>query len=145
MAKIWVLASNSSRAYIYSAESAIGNLTLVMEFDHPAARLHEQELTTDLPGRAFDSGGEGRHAMLQPVEPKRQEAINFAIQITDYLESARIEGRFKKLYIIAAPTFLGLLRERFSDALAGMVIREINKNLVNLHARDIRAHLPKRL
>jgi len=144
MAGIWVLAANSSRAYIYSTERATGDLKQVEKFDHPEARLHEQELTSDLPGRAFDSGGVGRHAMVQPVEPKRHEAINFAIQIADYLESARNEGKFRKLYIIAAPAFLGLLRERFSASLADLVTQEINKNLVNLHAQDIRNHLPER-
>lgn len=145
MARTWVLAANSSHAQVFSAEKTTGPLDEVAEFDHPEARVHEQELTSDLPGRAFDSGGEGRHAMGQPVEPKRQEAINFAIKLTDFLEAARIEGKFQKLYIIAAPAFLGLLRERFSSALTAMVAQEINKNLVNLRAREIRGYLPERL
>jgi len=144
MVRTWVLAANSSRAYIYSTERATGDLKQVEEFDCPEARLHEQELTSDLPGRAFDSGGEGRHAMVQAVEPKRQGAINFAIRITDYLESARNDRKFRKLYIIAAPTFLGLLRGRFSAALADMVRQEIDKNLVNLRVQDIRNYLPER-
>ena len=86
------------------------------ELVHPESRQHEQELTSDLPGRAFDSGGQGRHAMGTEISPKEQEAITFAKMVSDYLETARVQHSYEKLVLVAAPTFLGLLRKNLTDA-----------------------------
>ena len=70
--------------------SATGPLSEIDALVHPEGRLHPREITSDLPGRAFDSGGEGRHAMESEFDPKRQEQVRFADEIATYLESARV-------------------------------------------------------
>lgn len=145
MANTWIVTADSSRARIFTVETSRGPLRELDVLLHPEARLHEQDLTTDLPGRAFDSVGEGRHAMGQSVTPKEHEAITFAKEVADYLDKARSEGRYHKLLLVAAPRFLGLLRQNLSAATSGLVGEEIDKNLVQHSAEDIRKHLPERL
>lgn len=145
MGTIWVLVAESSRAKLYEIETPRAPLVEIHEFSHPESRQHEHELTTDLPGRAYDSHGQGRHAMEANMSPKQHEARVFAKQIGDYLEAARIQRRFRELIIISAPAFLGLLRKNLSDATNQCVTQEIDKNLVQHDAADIRAHLPERL
>lgn len=142
---IWVLVADSSIAHVYSAETPVSDLEEVTSLEHPEGRLHDRDLTSDLPARSFDSVGGGRHAMEQPVDPKRAEAIRFAQKIAAYLEDGRIHGRFTKLYVVAAPAFLGLLRDQYSASLAHLVTGEIGKRLTQCRAREVRAHLPKRL
>jgi protein required for attachment to host cells len=145
MSNTWVVVADSSRARIFAVDQPRGPLQELDILAHPEARLHEQELTTDLPGRAFDSGGEGRHAMGQGVSPKEQEALRFAKRTADYLEAARVEGRFDKLILVAAPRFLGQLRQQFSPPAAAAIVQEIAKNLAQQPADEIRQHLPERL
>lgn len=145
MVVTWVLVADSSRARIFSKN---GREPFREEagFIHPESRLHEQELTSDLPGS--DGGGNSsgqRHGKGSRVSPKRHEAITFSKQVADHLEAARADGRFGRLLIVAPPAFLGLLREHFTPALGTLVTQEINKNLVQLKADQLRAQLPVRL
>jgi protein required for attachment to host cells len=145
MLTTWIITADSSRARIFKTESPRGPLQELEVLIHPEARLHTQDLTSDFPGRTFDSAGEGRHAMGQPVDPKEQEAIRFAKHLADHLEAARVDGQFDKLIIAAAPKFLGQLRQHLSGQLTSMVTQEIDKNLTQHATKDIRNHLPERL
>lgn len=147
MMKTWVLAADSSSARIFATDSRIGALDEIHVLLHPQSRQHEQDLTTDLPGRTFDRAGQGRHAMGVSVSPKEQEALAFADEIVDFLEKGRSAGKFSQLIIIAAPAFLGDLRKKFSAALSRLVVLEMNKNLGKdqFSADQIRQQLPERL
>lgn len=143
---IWVVVADSSRARIFQADSAVGgSLQELDSLAHPEARLHAHELTSDLPGRAFDSSGQGgRHAMEQNLDPKENEALKFARQIADYLETAHTESKFTQLVLAAAPKFLGYLRHNLSTQVTGLVSQAIDKNLVQHTPANIRRHLPER-
>jgi protein required for attachment to host cells len=146
MTKTWVLVADASRARIFSLESHQDSLHEIATLTHPESRLHEHELTTDRPGRTFDSSGQGgRHAMEQKSSPKRQEALSFARSIGARLESARIAGDFGHLVLVAGPPFLGLLREQLSDEIRKHVTLEIDKELTTLDAAELRSRLPQRL
>ncbi len=142
MSVVWVLVADSSRAQIFSGNAPRDSLQEVATFTHAESRMHEQELTSDLPGRAFDSGGQGRHAMGQSVEPKQQEAIVFAKQIVDYLETGRKRSQYGKFYVFAAPAFLGLLRKQYTPALVSVLVQEVDKDLTQMEVGEIRNHLP---
>ena len=145
MANIWVVVAESSRAKIFTMNTPDGALNLKETFEHPEARQHEQFLVSDLPGRTFDSAGQGRHAKEEEVGPKKQEAIRFAKEITDYLEQARTRNEIERLVLVAPPQFLGLLRDSLSAKSAALVSQEIHKDLVKLDPLDTRRHLPARL
>ena len=142
----WVVVADSSRARIFKAESAQGPLQELASLAHPEGRLHAHELTSDLPGRAFDSSGlGGRHAMEQNIDPKENEAMKFARQVAEHLENGQSENQFTRLVLVAAPKFLGHLRQNLSDRVVALVSQEIDKNLVQQSTEDIRRHLPERL
>lgn len=144
MGVTWVLVADSSRARIFSKEGR-GPLREEAGFIHPEARLHDQELTSDLPGSASSGIGGERHGVGERVPPKRHEAITFSKQVAGHLEAARNQGRFHKLLVVAPPAFLGMLREQFSQALSVLVSKEINKNLVLLGPDSLMEHLPARI
>ncbi len=145
MSTTWVIAADSSRARILAAGTRNGPLKEVEDLVHTESRLQEHELRTDTRGRAFDSGGQGRHAMEPKNSAKHQEAIRFAKQVCDTLSAAQGAGRYEKLYIVAAPSFLGLLRERLNPVVQNRIAGEVNKNLAMLSPQDIRQHLPEYL
>ena len=144
MSRKWVVVADQSRARIFTVDDAHGPLLQVDELEHPEARKREQELISDRPGRSFDSAGQGRHAMGTSVEPKKEEAVRFAKQIADYLQVAHHEGRFNRLLLVAGSPLLGLLRDKLKS-LSGTKISEIDKNLGQYEAPEIRSHLPDRL
>jgi len=140
---IWVVVADSAQARILAAEKSTDTLCEEAVLVHPESRLLEHELTSDQPGRVFDSTGRGRHAMGKSVDPKKQEVIIFSKQVAEYLEAGRHAHRFDKLYVLAAPAFLGHLRDHFSTPLSNTIAGSIDKNLVDRDIDEIRSHLPE--
>jgi len=141
MDAIWVLVADKSRAQLYTGKSRVSELTLEKSWEHEASRSHEQELTSDLPGRAFDSTGANRHAMEQTVDPKDHEAIVFAQQLASEIEKGRSENLFSALYLMAAPQFLGMLRKQLSAEVQKLVAGEVDKNLTQESEERVRSFL----
>jgi len=145
MSKPWIVVADQSKARIFTVDNPRGPLQEVAELVHPEGRERTQELTTDLPGRTFDSSGlGGRHAMVTPADPKEQESIRFAKQVAEHVRAGCKQGHCNRLLLVAGPHFLGLLRE-YLNALNGVEITEIGKNLGQYSSHEIRSHLPERL
>jgi protein required for attachment to host cells len=144
MKRTWVVVADSSRAKIFQVDGLRGPLMEVESLVHPEARVHDRELSTDLPGRAFDSAGQGRHGMESMTTPKESAALAFAREVCLRVKAARVNGEAESFVIAAAPGFLGLLRNALDAATKAHVALEIDKNLVRLRAEEIRAHLPER-
>jgi protein required for attachment to host cells len=141
---IWVLAADNSRARFFTADKALSPLQEMRDLVDPQARLHEGDLVTDRDGRDRRSGST-IHGVGSDNSAKDDGADRFAQQICSELDSARVGGAFKKLYIVAAPAFLGLLRKHQTAPLRALVAGEVDKNLAAHSSEAIRNHLPDHL
>lgn len=145
MPKTWVLVADTTRARVFSVDKPLGPLSEVETLVHTESRLHEQDLVADRkPGRNNGSNGSA-HSMGHEDDPKRQEGIRFARHVSGFLDSAHHGNRFERLYIMAAPTFLGELRRNLGKGVLGSLYQEIPKNVTRLDSGTIRQHLPERL
>jgi protein required for attachment to host cells len=135
----WILVACRSGATILSSLGP--ELTKLREIEHPRGRLKASDLETDRPGRAFDRGGQGRHAMSSEESPTEHLAQRFAAELARELEHARHMGAFNQLVLVAAPRLLGKLRAELSDATRKIVIGEVPKDLVEPSATELREHL----
>ena len=140
----WVVVADNSRARFFSAEKPASPLSEVMDLAHPESRLREGELVTDKSGRDRNPA-RGAHGVGSEDTHKQEEAERFALMLCDELEKARNADRFHKLYIVAAPAFLGLLRKHQSPGVRQRIVQEIDKNLTTHDPTAIRSHLPKYL
>ena len=141
MARTWIVVAESSRARVYEANGRKSPLLEVEALVHPEGRLHEGDLVSDRAGSDSGSFGQGRHMFSDKTSARDQEHIDFARELTDCLESARNRKAFDKLILAAPPAFLGLLRDKFSKPLMGMVTKQIDKNLVQQPEAVIRQHM----
>jgi protein required for attachment to host cells len=69
------------------------------------------------------------------------EAARFAKTVAAELSKALREKRFDRLQIVAAPRFLGLLRQVLDKEVAAVIEDEKAKDLIHLDAADLTAHL----
>ncbi len=145
MNSIWIVVADTSRARIFTAEDGNNSIIEIQTLAHPQARLHEGDLVSDRAGRDRNPGPSGQHNMGHESEAKQEEAVKFAAQVCEELETGRVNGRFGKLYVIAAPGFLGVLRKHQSSSLQKLVAAEISKNLATHDLSQIRNSLPDRL
>jgi protein required for attachment to host cells len=125
--------------------SLIHLLQEIEDFTHAEGRLHEQDMTSDLPGKGAGVAGTGRHAYQDQIDPKEQEAINFAKSIANHLDKERTRNKFERLMIISDPSFLGELRKQMSAQSRNAVCFELDKNITTHSVDDIRKHLPEHL
>lgn len=133
----WILVAESARARIFAVSKIGKKLREITDLTHPESRQHARELSSDLPGRAFDSHGQGRHSMEQATDLKEQEAHSFAVEIARHLDRNRLDGQFDALVLIAPPKFLGRVRAELSKATREAVIGELHKNLVEADEKTL--------
>jgi len=138
----WVLAADSSYAKILQSDGRTAPLNLLEEREHPGARRKNADLYSDSAGRSFDSGGHGRHAMEPGTDAKTTEAQRFARELCEKLRAAALQGEYEKLYILAAPAFLGILRECLAENVKSRIAGEISKDVARQTAEEIRDKLP---
>jgi protein required for attachment to host cells len=144
MSGYWIVVADNVKARIFSVERADGNLQPVDTLEHPAGNKQSKDINADRPGRAFDIVGHGRHSMGTEVDPVEEEKLRFAKQINDYLHAACNAGQCNRLLLVAGPQLLGHLRKHL-DLPPGVSVAELEKNLGQFDAREIRTHLPERL
>lgn len=144
MSRIWVVVADAGRARIFAAQAADGQLREIESLSNPVMHLPERELETDRAGRVAAGGGQ-HHGYGGPDRVRDTAETRFAAQLRDHLERALLASEFDRLYVIAAPAFLGHLRAHRSRALDQHTRVEVAADLSKADLADIRAHLPEQL
>ena len=137
----WVLVADGARARVLLNEGPGRGIErkIVREFaqETPAGR----DIMADRAGRAFDSAGQGRHAMEPSTDPREVEQTKFLREVVDYVEKANNDHVFDRLVLVAPPSALGTLRANLSKPLAEKVTAELNKDLTQVPVHDMAKHL----
>jgi protein required for attachment to host cells len=140
MKPTWLLVANRSRARLFEVPRDGAEPVEVADFVHPAGRAHERDLVTEGQGRFHGRGErEQAHSAMPNVDVSRAEAERFAEQLRDHLEQARTHERFGKLWLMAAPQFLGILRDKLTKGVAKEVDLDVGKDVTMEAPRDILA------
>lgn len=142
---VWIVVANRAVARLFKADQPTGPLQELDAFIHPEGRLQEHDLVSDRAGHGFERFGQGGYAEDQDTSVVAHETANFALELGRFLQKARAAGRFDALVLIAAPAFLGAMRERLDVPTRERVMLEVDKNLVHLDAASVRGYLPERL
>lgn len=144
MSSTWIVVADASRARIFKADTPSGGMTEIETLAHPESRQHEGDLVSDRSGHVVSSTT-GGHNFGRDEEWKHEAANRFAIEVCGHLEKGHNAGSYGKLYLIAAPAFLGLLRQHMGKPVQGLVSDEIAKDLTTADDAQIRAQLPEHL
>lgn len=129
--RYWFIVADESRASIYDAARRYGPLEQRCSLENATAREKMEQLISDRGGRSFDSHGKGRHTLRKEKEDaKRHASMAFAREIVQQLSAAKTRGACREFSLIAAPRFLGVLREALSITDIGKPYLAISKNVV---------------
>ncbi len=134
----WVVIADEAAAIFYERKSKRGTLAELFQLTNEAGRKKTGELLSDRGGRSFDSHGQGRHTMgKEKVDPKKHVAMAFAKIIAKRISSAVRDGECDEIALIAAPRFLGVLRNALSRAGNVVPALSIDKEMVGKNAAAI--------
>lgn len=142
MSKIWILVGDSTKARVFYTDKRNGRLSEQFDLVNPEGRLHEQDLTTDQHGRTANSATGTRHGLGEQESHKHQSVEQFARDIAERLEQGRAAGEWEKLYIVADPSLLGMLRKALDRDTVQRVAGEVPKNLTRGSRKEVRRVLP---
>ncbi|MBT8115325.1 MAG: host attachment protein [Arenicella sp.] len=145
MATIWIVSADSNRARIFEAQSASGSLQEREALVHPESRLPERSLSSDAGGRRQSRVTGGSHGVDEAGKLHEQQAQQFARELAMTLKKGWQKRHYGHLVLVAAPRFLGLLRDALDEGVKKHVRLELAKDLTKLNATELRDHLPKRL
>ncbi len=136
MRNTWIIVADAGRARIFCADRSGNDMHELPALSNPEARLHEGDLISDRTSRDINGGAQ---------TAKGTAERRFAATVCDRLERGRQQHAFNRLYIMAPPHFMGLLRKHQSHALRHLISEEIPKALVTQPPQRIRAELPRSL
>lgn len=136
----WVVIANGSCAKIFR----VVKFPKIEEFeflDHPESRLRNQDLVSSKAGRNFESTSTARSAYQAPTDPHHLELEKFAKYLADHLSDARRRQAFSRLYLMANPSFLGLLRPHLDHLTQESLVAEIGKDMTEQTIANIESQL----
>ncbi|WP_110707160.1 host attachment family protein [Salinicola sp. CR57] len=133
MDKTFVVAADASRARIFALEARV--LREIETLTHPESRLHTGDLRTGGEGSA--TSGPSQRQTGNDNATSEKQAMFFAKEVAGYLRTARTQGKADKFVLIAAPQFLGHLREKLDKPTLDCVVQTLDKDLSKANEDEI--------
>lgn len=136
----WIVITDHVEARIWARRDGEA-LHLVESLQHPAGHLREQEIVSDEPGRMTARGRGHTQSMKQRGSARHTEQVHFAAAIGEHLMRALHEGLYDELALVAAPRWLGELREHLDRSVRAHVVAEVNHGLMHDRVEDVVARV----
>jgi protein required for attachment to host cells len=140
-----VVAADSARARLFAADNPGAPLREIAALANPEARLHEHDLVEDEAGRRGTRPTQAKRSAFGGQTAKRHRAEEFAADVCARAEVGLREAGADRVYLVADPEFLGLLRQRMDERLQKRLAGAVAKSIVGSSVDAIRAALPPRL
>lgn len=140
----WVVAADAGRARIFQAGNEEAELTELTDLLNADARLQDHDALSDRRGEVTQGAAGIGHAFEPRHTHHEHVAVAFAQTVAQRLNAAVAAGEVARLYLIAEPSFLGLLRQRLDKPALAAVVQEQASDLTRRPPGDIRKALPAR-
>jgi protein required for attachment to host cells len=136
----WIVVADSSHARIFQLRDGRLPAEEILDLANPLGRADNRQLASDGHGQYFGPDGHG-HTAPRVEEPVQHEVRQFARLIGHRLDHAAAQQSFQRLALVAAPRFLGLLRESLDKQTRKLVTAELAKNVAAFARHDLDACL----
>jgi protein required for attachment to host cells len=148
--RVRIVIANQSEARFFDSLGGPRSLVPAGTLLNPQARLHDQDLESDRPGRVFNfaasagkrRGASPRHGANGERSTHQHVIEKFARRIGAELGRAYQARKFDRVVLVAEPAFLGRLRRALPAHLRTQVAAEVPHDLVHQPGSDVRTYLP---
>jgi protein required for attachment to host cells len=136
----WIVVADSSHARIFQLRDGQLPAEEIEDLANPLGRADNKQVASDSHGQFAGPDGHG-HTAPRVEEPVQHGVRQFAREIARHLDTAAARQRFQQLALVAAPRFLGLLRESLDKQTRKLVTSELAKNVAALPRSELDACL----
>lgn len=142
---VLVVVGDRGRARLFNAEPGEPKLKELEDMVNAGYRLRERQLVSDRPGRGMSRTRGGRASLGDDYQQRRHQATLFAKQVAERIQARARLRDYGRIYLIAAPEFIGMLRPCLATKRLKAPVTGIRKDLTRRPDSVIRQHLPKYL
>ncbi|HSX52235.1 MAG TPA: host attachment protein [Cellvibrio sp.] len=145
MVRSWIVTANSGCASVYLQKSPSAPLEPLTQMRNAEASSVTSETESDKLGQHAASNS--RHGVGAPTQPSGYEpnqtpaqhhAEVFARRLVDFLKKGYNANSFEKLYLFAAPEFLGVLRHLLDSNLNSLIVLQVDKDYTKVTTAQLR-------
>ncbi len=134
MKPTWILVCGRDGARLFEHSGGEKKIRLVETFSHPEGRLKEQDIVSDRAGRNFHRIDKVSHSGGKSGDPIAHSDRLFVEELADYLKKGRESSSYRRLYLVASPRLLGILKEGIDS--------ETMKTITGFHEKNL-SHFPE--
>jgi protein required for attachment to host cells len=134
---IWVVLANSRKALVYQQHKNRLDLIAEAEPDEESIPTEAQKTT----GHINASQGSVYYTSDPMDRENHHDDKAFIKSLSEWLKKADQQDAFDKLILAAAPRTLGDLRDSLCAAVAGKIVAELNKDLINMPKDEFERYL----
>ncbi len=138
----WIVVADGARARIFEAHRRAPGLRSVLPYDLTINRLRDGERWADRAGQGHQRVGPGGSSMASPTDPVDHEHELLAREVAAVLARGRHEHRVDSIVLVAAPAFLGRLRQAIDAQTRALVVVEDARDLSRLPEHELEGRIP---
>jgi protein required for attachment to host cells len=145
MNRSWIITANSGCAFVYTQPTPSASLEPLTHLRNADASSVTADTESDRLGQHAASNS--RHGVGAPTQPSGYEpnqtpaqhhAELFARRLVDFLKKGYHANSFEKIYLFAAPEFLGVMRKLLDGNLISHIVLQADKDYTHLSAHQLR-------
>ncbi|MBI3182596.1 MAG: host attachment protein [Myxococcales bacterium] len=133
----WIVVADAATARLFESRRAGARWQLLKELSNPEGRAKSRDFLSEPTGGLQKEEGSTFRGAMQPLSIKKVEAQRFARLLAEALDKGLAENRYERLVLVAAPEFLGMLREALPPPVAKRVLSDIAKDFSHADAREL--------
>lgn len=141
--KLWYAIADGGRARFVERDEK-GAFRTVANFESIDLHSRASDLGTDRPPRVHDRVGGGRHSVVPRSDLKEQAKEDFVKLVADELAVEHGRGQFDQLMLVAPAGVLTELKRKLAKPIAGIVVKDLQKDLTKVPDHDLTEHLAPR-
>jgi protein required for attachment to host cells len=138
-----IVVADGRQANFFDAGNPGGPWAQRGSLHNETAGMKDTDLETDRAGRRFGGTAGHHHGVDGERSTERHELTNFAREVAQNIEAARVAHEFDRLVIVAGPRMLGLLREELPQPCREVLAAEVTKDLPAQDTAAIREAVPR--
>ncbi len=135
----WIVVAHRGGARLVEVSDS-DEMSVVETLEHPEARTNDRPSSRGGREPVSDRG----HHERPPLDAVRDhDADVFAHELAARLKRGRTDHRYRELVLIAAPRFLGALRQALDGATSALVRGTLDKDYAGLSDRELLQRLER--
>jgi protein required for attachment to host cells len=138
--KAFVVVADGRKMLFFRNEGDAAYPNLVVERVREQDNPSNGDQSSDAPGTAFSSIGNGR-STYEETDFHQLEEDRFAAETAERLRKRALRNDFEALVIVAPPRTLGELRKHYHKEVSGRLIGELDKDLTGHPVNEIESAL----